>query len=66
MAACGADHLGLNKSMRKHLDAMAVKAAAASAEARETLRTRRIEYSSGNEEVRRQPDAERTLVADSG
>jgi hypothetical protein len=41
-------------------------AAAARAEARETLRTRRIEYSSGNEEVRRQPDAGRTLVADSG
>jgi hypothetical protein len=45
---------------------MAETAAAARAEARETLRTRRIEYSSGNEEVRRQPDAELTLVADSG
>jgi hypothetical protein len=45
---------------------MAERAAAARAEARETLRTRRIEYSSGNEEVRRQPDAGRTLVADSG
>jgi hypothetical protein len=45
---------------------MAETAAAARAEARETLRTRRIEYSSENEEVRRQPDTARTLVADSG
>jgi hypothetical protein len=45
---------------------MTETAAAMMAEARDTLRTRRIEYSSGNEEVRRQPDAGRTLVADSG